>query len=230
MKKSLFVLGALALPVINAFAPTAHAQILLTISEVYGAGGNASATYSNDFIELFNAGTTPIPLGGYSVQYTSNTGTTWAVTSLPISTINPGQYFLVQEGTNNAAVGAALPTPGASGTINLAAGAGKVALVNTTTALTGSGGPNPNANTAIIDFVGYGNADVFEGTAAAAGPSNTITSIQRLNGGATDTNQNSTDFTRLAPTPVPEPSTYVMMASAFGLLLLGQRVRSTARA
>src|SRR5262249_41124728 len=33
---------------------------LLVISQVYGGGGNASATYTNDFIEIFNRGTTTI--------------------------------------------------------------------------------------------------------------------------------------------------------------------------
>ena len=50
----------------------------------------------------------------------------------------PGKYFLVQEaagagGTTN------LPTPDAMGSIAMAAGAGKVALVNSTTALAEGG-------------------------------------------------------------------------------------------
>src|SRR5262249_40495702 len=56
---------------------------------------------------------------------------TWSVTNLSGS-IAPGQYYLVQEaggsgGTTN------LPPPDAVGTINLAATAGKVAVVNVTT-------------------------------------------------------------------------------------------------
>ena len=42
----------------------------LRISQVYGGGGNTGATYTHDFIELFNAGTGTISLTGYSVQYT----------------------------------------------------------------------------------------------------------------------------------------------------------------
>ena len=46
----------------------------LVISQVYGGGGNSSSKYKNDFIELFNRGTTAISLSGWSVQYASATG------------------------------------------------------------------------------------------------------------------------------------------------------------
>jgi hypothetical protein len=42
----------------------------VVISQVYG-GGNSGATYTHDFIELFNRGTVPISLAGWSVQYGS---------------------------------------------------------------------------------------------------------------------------------------------------------------
>jgi hypothetical protein len=49
---------------------------------VYGGGGNAGSTYKNDFIELFNRGTSPVNVSGWSVQYASTAGTTWQVTNL----------------------------------------------------------------------------------------------------------------------------------------------------
>src|SRR5512140_653475 len=49
----------------------------VVISQVYGGGGNAGSTYKNDFIELYNAGTTTVDLSTYAVQYTSSTGATW---------------------------------------------------------------------------------------------------------------------------------------------------------
>ena len=54
----------------------------VVISQVYGAGGNAGATYKNDFVELHNRGTTAASLAGWSVQYGSSGGTTWSVTNL----------------------------------------------------------------------------------------------------------------------------------------------------
>ena len=87
----------------------------VVISEVYGGGGNAGATLTNDFIELYNRTGAPISLAGWSVQYASAAGTTWQVTPLTGS-IPAGRNYLVQE-----AAGAGgtvdLPAPDATGTI-----------------------------------------------------------------------------------------------------------------
>ncbi len=165
----------------------------LRISQVYGGGGNSGATYTNDLIELFNAGTTTINLTGYSVQYASATGTSWQVTNLTGS-LAPGQYYLVQEAAGGAGT-TPLPTPDATGTIAMAAANGKVALVNTTTALTG-GCPT----TGVLDFVGYGTADCREGAAAAPAITNTNADF-RLNNGCQDTNQNGNDFAANSAAP-----------------------------
>src|SRR6266705_1444328 len=107
----------------------------IVISQVYGGGGNSGSTYKNDFIELFNRGNSPVSVAGWSVQYTSSAATSaWIVTNLASFTIQPGQYYLVQEaqgagGTTN------LPTPDATGTIAMSATTANVALVNSTTAL-----------------------------------------------------------------------------------------------
>lgn len=167
----------------------------VVISQVYGGGGNSGATYRNDFIELYNAGTTTVSLGTYAVQYTSSAGTTWSATVLNGS-IAPGQHYLIQEAAGTGGT-TSLPTPQATGSIALSATSGKVALTKTTTLLTGS---NPTANTNVVDFVGYGSADAFEGAGAAPTLSNTTAAL-RAAGGATDTNSNAADFTAGAPTP-----------------------------
>ena len=173
---------------------------LIVISQVYGGGGNSGATYKNDFIEIFNRGTTTVDFAGWSVQQASATGTTWSVTALCPSgscLIGPGKYFLVLE-SSGGAVGADLPRPDASGTSNLAATSGKIALVKNTTPLNGSGCP---FSTTVIDFVGYGTtADCFEGASHAPAPS-AINSDLRLAGGCPDTNENSTDFATGTPNP-----------------------------
>ena len=66
------------------------------MSEVYGGGGNAGATLTNDFIELYNRTGAPISLAGWSVQYAAAAGTTWQVTPLTGS-IPAGTNYLVQE-------------------------------------------------------------------------------------------------------------------------------------
>jgi predicted extracellular nuclease len=179
----------------------------LVISQVYGGGGNAGAPFNADFAEIFNRGTAAVSLGGKSIQYASATGTgnlgiANQITVLPAVTLNPGQYFLVQEASG--ATGAPLtPDHTSSPAIAMAAGAGKIALVNSTTSLGCNGGSTPcsPAQTAlIIDLVGYGNATFFEGSAAAPTLSNT-TSAQRLSGGCQDTDSNAADFAAGAPTP-----------------------------
>src|SRR5262249_2508570 len=70
------------------------------ISQVYGGGGNSGATYTNDFVELFNSGATPVDVSKWSVQEASATSSTWNVAPLcPSGTcvIQPGHYFLVWE-------------------------------------------------------------------------------------------------------------------------------------
>ena len=167
----------------------------LVISQIFGGGGNSGSPFRNDFIEIFNAGDTPVNLTGWSVQYASATAITWASTPLTSVVLAPGQYYLVQQaGGNN---GANLPTPDATGVIAMAAGAGKVALVKSTTPLTGAC-PN-DAN--IVDLVGYGStATCFRGTAPAAAASNTNAATRKTNG-CTDTRNNAGDFALAAPNP-----------------------------
>jgi hypothetical protein len=167
----------------------------VVISQVYGAGGNAGATYKNDFIELHNRGNTAVNLAGWSVQYASAAGTTWTATALSGS-IAPGGYYLVQQA--GGATGANMPTPDATGAIAMAAAAGKVALVNSTTALTGA----CPSGAQILDFVGYGaTASCFEGTGPTPAPSTTL-SVQRAGGGCTDAGNNATDFAAVNVLPL----------------------------
>lgn len=167
----------------------------VVITQIFGGGGNSGAPFRNDFIELFNPGSTPVSLTGWSIQYASATASTWSVTPLTAITLSPGQRYLVQQaGGSN---GATLPTPDATGTIAMAAGAGKVALVKSTTALAGA----CPSDASIIDFVGYGTtANCFKGTGAAPAGSNTNAATRAANG-CTDTRNNATDFTLAPPNP-----------------------------
>jgi predicted extracellular nuclease len=176
---------------ITAAVPTPNGVV---ISQVYGGGGNTGAPLKNDFIELFNRGTTSVSLNGSSVQYASAAGTTWQVTSLTNVNLQPKQYYLVQEaaGTGSAPN---LPTPDATGTIAMSATAGKVALVGNTTPLASCSGPT------IADLVGYGaTASCFEGSGPAPAPSNTAADLRGGNG-CIDTDNNAPDFAAGAPNP-----------------------------
>jgi 5'-nucleotidase len=181
-----------------AFAPAALAAPSpdVVINEVYGGGGNAGATLKNDFIELFNRGASAVDLTGWSVQYTSAAGTTWNATPLT-GAIAPGSYYLVQEAAGTGGTDA-LPTPDATGSLALSATAGKVALVQSATALSGCAATCSTAP-GVRDFVGYGGANDAEGGKPAPATTNT-TSDTRTNGA--DTDSNGTDFTAGAPSPV----------------------------
>lgn len=180
-----------------AVSPAVAVSPDVVIAEVYGGGGNSGAPWRNDFIELYNRGTVSVTLSGWSVQYASATGSSWQKTDLTGS-IAAGQRFLIQEASGGTA-GQTLPTADATGSINMSASAGKVALRTTTTVLTCSTGCATQSG--VRDFLGYGSsATSYEGSSPAPGTSNT-TSATRANGGATDTDNNGADFTAAAPSP-----------------------------
>lgn len=190
------ILTIAILPRTIKIVPTAQAiSNTIVISTVYGGGGNTGSTYTNDYVELFNRGNSSVNVTGWSVQYAAATGTTWQVTILS-GTIAPGKYFLVQE-AQGAGGTTPLPTPDATGTIAMSATAGKIALSNTSTSLTGA---CPTGGS-IVDFVGFGTtANCFEGTGPTPAPSNTTAELRGMNG-CTETDENSTDFSTGAPTP-----------------------------
>lgn len=174
----------------------------LVISEVYGGGNNSGATFQNDYIQILNRSQTSQSLNGLSLQYASatgagNLGIANQIFILPSAvTLAPGQYYLVKTagGTTNGATFTADVTQ-TTGVINLSGSAGKIALVNSTVSL----GCNTSANCSasalgsIIDLVGYGNANFFEGSAAAPTLTNS-SAARRKNAGCTDTDDNASDF------------------------------------
>lgn len=170
----------------------------IVISQLYGGGGNSGAQFTNDFVELFNRGSSTVAIDGWSVQYASATGTSWAKANLTGS-IPAGGYYLVQLAAGTG-TGVSLPAPNATGTMNMSGTSGTVALVTNQTLLAcgGTTACLPNAN--IHDFVGYGTAVQFEGSAAAPTLTNSAAGF-RAAGGCTDTNNNTADFLAAVPTP-----------------------------
>lgn len=186
----------------------------VVINEIYGGGGNTGAPFNQDFVELFNNGVAAVNIGGWVLQYAPAASGSFATfaTVPALTMLAPGSSYLVSVGSVGG-TGAALPTPnliGSTGT-NLAAGAGRVQMLN--------------VSLAIVDLVGYGSTALsFEGLGPAPGPTGNTTSISRLLG--VDTNNNNLDFTVGAPSPtamVPEPATYMLLG--VGLLLCAQQFR-----
>lgn len=188
MKKIYFLLTALFVSTISS------AQVV--ISQAYGGGGNAGSTFTHDFIELFNAGTTPVQLEGMAIHYAAATGTSWAKQDLPNFLLQPGQYFLTQQAQGSGGT-TPLPTPDfiAANPFAMAAANFKIALTSDTEVLTGACPDLPS----IVDQVGFGTANCFRGAVVPA-LSNTNAGIRLLNG-CQNTNNNAADFVVGAPNP-----------------------------
>lgn len=197
MKKVFTFIGLVSI------AAFSNAQIV--INEVYTGGGLLGAAITNDFIELKNIGSSTASLNGATIQYASSSGAFTQYNNLPSITLNPGQTYLIQQGSDglgglinllnpNLIVTVLLNLDGSPSVgvgVGLALTSGKVALASNATPVTGPTAAN------VLDFVGYGSANQFEGTGAAPSPT-ILNSISRTSG---DTNNNNVDFTISLPTP-----------------------------
>ncbi|MBX3002087.1 MAG: lamin tail domain-containing protein [Caldilineaceae bacterium] len=190
MGRILSVLGLLAMLslawVIGVERLGAASPHALRISQIYGAGGNSGALWQADFIELFNAGDVEVPLTGWAVEYAPADSASWRRTPLDPLIIAPFGYILIGQVAGNSGDGLPLPMPDSMGATNLNASDGKVRLVD-------------SAGT-VIDLVGYGTANEYEGT----GPTGKLSATKgalRGEEGCLDTDQNAADFLIASPNP-----------------------------
>jgi spore coat protein U-like protein len=184
----------------------------LVVSQLYASGGNSGAAYANDYVVLFNRGSSSVDLTGWTLQYASSASTSWSATALGGS-IAPGHGYLVQLASGGT-TGATLPAADATGTTNLAASGGKVAVVNGTAELTCGAAAGSCAGVgSIVDFVGYGTATDYEGAAAAPAPT-AADEIARAGSGCTDTDGNGGDFTAVAAAPRNSASPVISCSGA----------------
>jgi len=207
------ILAASAIVAVLSAAGSANAA--LYISQIYGGGGATSAAplYSNDWIQLYNDGSSEISLSGYSLQYASATNTTTFALAHSLSgTIAANSYFLIQEGRGTGLAGTAADpvynlTLGTFAGLNLSATAGKLALFNTTA----TGASTMAATSNLIDLVGYGTTANFSLYPKMTSNLSTITAAIRT----TDANGN-TIF--VAGTPDPNPAVPTPIPAAAWLL------------
>lgn len=222
-KSLVLLIRAVVFAVISMFAtmPAAHAAGSIVITQIYGAGGLSGANYRQDFITLFNPTPASITANGWAIQYRSVNGSAaFTVWPLPAFTLAPGQYYQVTaSATTLSNSGSLLPLPGdylltsqfpgpAASDLNLLSSASAtIALTSSTTPIPAgsSGSACPALSAAnVVDVVGYGGSNCFEGTGSAPGfttpdiliPGYTVarsTSVTRRNK-CIDTGDNSTDF------------------------------------
>lgn len=192
-------LTGLAVPV-SAVAATGADVI---INEAYLKGGSSGAPYTNKFIELYNAGDSAQSLDGWSLQYRSASGTEAPSSVVKLSgTIEPGDYFLVQGGSNGSN-GAALPDADLVTSFNPGGQNGVVWLADVDTAVTLSTG-SITGNDDIVDLLGYGSANTYETAVGPdAGGNSTANALVRTD--HVDTDDNSADFS-VTTTVTPQSS------------------------
>jgi hypothetical protein len=196
-----------------AHTQAARAQTLsgspnLVISQLYTRGGEANASYQNDFIEIFNRGTEPVDMNNYTLHMSTTSGPIPAGISVKLVSsrgiVIPAGRYLLFKLKGDGLGGQPLPTPDFDLSIlpgpvpiNLNSANGLVVLV----APDGSFQGCPSLqSTGVVDYVGYGSTSVcYEGPAGPApAPSVATDSLMRFGGGCTDNNLNASDF-QLSP-------------------------------
>lgn len=171
----------------------ANAQMAehVVISQVFGGGGNSGAQYKQDFVELYNPTDQPIEMTNWQIQYASSTGTFSSTsTAAAINKTIPAHGYLLivlSAGAGTATDISALADMTAG--INMSGSNGKVRIVD--------------ADKNVVDLVGFGSANEFEGTKGTNTLSNS-TSAQRRpyskvdpapgKGNAWDSDDNGLDF------------------------------------
>lgn len=169
--------------IVTLAAPAQAASTSVVVSEVYGGGGNSGATYTHDFVELYNLGATPVDLSTFTVEYYSAGGTAPASTTALTGAIAPRTFYLIQMAPGTGGT-TPLPAPDATGGARMSGTTGRVVLRD---------------GAATVDGVAYGSsATPVEGT-PAPGTSNT-TSVSRPSP-CTDTDDNAADFRTGQPSP-----------------------------
>jgi hypothetical protein len=178
--------------------PTPDPSPAVVISQVYSGGGNAGSSYRASYIELFNRSDSAVNIAGWPIHFASATGTFDMATALVGSSgvfIAPHRYLLIQFGPIGSG-SAQLPTPDHVIGPSLSP-SGKVFL-SRPPAILGSACPLPNSN--IVDFVGYGGANCFEGAGATPIIGESTAALRKF-GGCIDTDNNANDFQVGAPVP-----------------------------
>ncbi|WP_394251335.1 ExeM/NucH family extracellular endonuclease [Arthrobacter pityocampae] len=185
------------------------------INEAYLTGGSAGTPFVNKYVELYNPTDAPVSLDGWSLQYRSPAGTSTPSATALRGTIPAKGYFLVQGGSNGTA-GTVLPTPDLTSGFNPGAAGGVIVLANQATSVGALPVGDASGVAGVVDLLGYGSANAFEGTAATTPGAGSTKSTNRT--AFADTDNNGADFTlqdttpmnatgsASTPTPTPSPT------------------------
>lgn len=192
---------------------TANSDI--RISQIYSRGGEAGATFQNDYIELFNRGQTSVDINGWSLNISNFAG---VPPNIQISSsnirffnpngivINPGSHFLMKFG-GSGANGQPLDTADINfNPFPISDVGGQIVLLDKDKTLPFGFCPAaPDLSGNVVDYVGYGTAICYEGHVTLAPPPDKA--LLRVGGGCTDTDDNLADFSFGTPNPLSRLST-----------------------
>ncbi len=184
-------------------APIHAASSNIVVSQVFGGGGNSGSSWKNDYVELFNRGASPVTITGWSLQYSSKTGTGTIGNSYIhtlTGTIQPGQYFLVVEsqGSGGTTDVASMSDVTPVGPLALSGTDGKIFLASDATGIVLDTSGCPTTGN-VVDFVGYGGANCSEGKAPTGVLSSVNAAIRK--DACIDTDNNAADFSVATAAP-----------------------------
>ncbi|MGN1156694.1 MAG: lamin tail domain-containing protein [Agathobacter sp.] len=194
---ALMVIGGLVIAPVDAKAASASDVI---INEVYGGGGNSNATYTNDYVVLYNKGNEDVSLSGWSIQYRNATSTNAFSGIVNLGgTIQAGKYYVIKLAAGTSVKDKPFPTTtivnAENTSVNLGGTNATVLLAKTQTAISDVTDEN------VVDLVGIGTANVWEGSGKAPAFSSQKSVIREkdANGIPVDTNNNNADFITTTP-------------------------------
>ncbi|MBI5548252.1 MAG: lamin tail domain-containing protein [Deltaproteobacteria bacterium] len=163
------------------------------INQVFAGGGEEGAPLKSDFVELHNRSiSAAIDLSTWSLQ-TGKTGADWQVTPLNGS-IPPGGFLLIRLASSGTS-GADLVSIDFNSTAALDVTGGKLILATTQTVFTEACPTGAD----VVDLVGFGATDCFEGTAAS--PLATFSALRRPGDCMDAVTNNSQEFVLQPPAP-----------------------------
>jgi hypothetical protein len=184
------------LAVLTSCISTLHAQVLIN-EFMYDDTG----TDDREFVELYNAGLTPVDIGGWTLGGRDSTTTNPTVVITPGTMLAPGDYYVIgNTGVLNVdQVVGANTFENDNETLELTDTAATLIDAVLYEASTNVGGPIPLSAPLIAQigtpyWGGHSSSDI------AGSPLNTFTSVSRYNDGR-DTNNNGRDFFMRPSTP-----------------------------
>ena len=168
----------------------------LVISEVYLKGGSTNAFFNQKFVEIANPTATPVTLDGWSLQYRAATSSGAFSSSALEGTVPANGTFLVSMAGNGGdkAVGADLPAADDTASLNPSGTTGTLVLADQAAALTLPAGPVGTGTAGVVDLLGYGASNTFEGAVRTVDGVNAVPN-GLVRQGTADTDVNGTDFT-----------------------------------